>query len=245
MKSYEDFALIYDQLMRDINYKEWFDYIQKLMSKYDIKPEKVLEMACGTGNLTEHLCRSGYDVTCFDLSEDMLSIAYDKLRSYKNLLILKQNMVDFQINNNYDAVISICDSINYITEPGDLLKVFNNVYSHLKEGGIFIFDINSYYKLSNIIGNNTFVEENDDVFYVWENCFNEEDNLCEFYLNFFIKEKELYRRSEEVHIERAYREEEILSALKEAKFKNIEIFDGLTLNKSHEESERINIISWK
>jgi len=245
MKSYEDFALIYDQLMRDINYKEWFDYIQKLMRKYDIKPEKVLEMACGTGNLTEHLCRSGYDVTCFDLSEDMLSIAYDKLSSYKNLLILKQNMVDFQINNNYDAVISICDSINYITEPGDLLKVFNNVYSHLKEGGIFIFDINSYYKLSNIIGNNTFVEENDDVFYVWENCFNEEDNLCEFYLNFFIKEKELYRRSEEVHIERAYREEEIISALKEAKFKNIEIFDGLTLNKSHEESERINIISWK
>ena len=142
MNIYNKFAYLYDDLMDNVDYENWFNYIEDIFEKYDKKPKKILEMACGTGNLSYFLAKKGYNLTCFDLSEDMLSEAYGKLRKFKNVKLLNQNMVDFKFSESFNAVISICDSINYITDKKDLIKTFKNVWNHLGEGGIFIFDIN-------------------------------------------------------------------------------------------------------
>ncbi len=246
MKAYSDFALLYDELMNDIDYEKWFHYIESIFEKYNKKPKTILEMACGTGNLTEFFCKSNYKVTCFDLSEDMLTVAYDKLSSYRNVKILKQDMTDLSLGDNkFDIVISACDSINYITDSEDLLKVFNNAYDHLEEGGLFIFDINSYYKLKNIIGENIFIEDTDDIFYIWDNEFIEDEEICNFYLTFFVKENGHYNRFDEMHRERAYRNTEVIEKLKESNFKNINMYDSFNFNEVKDDSDRVFFVAVK
>ena len=243
MNAYEDFAQIYDKLMYDVDYSKWHEYITEVLNRYNVSPQKVLEMACGTGNFTKFLCEDGYEVTCFDASDDMLSIAFDKLTKYKNITILNQNMIDFELNQQFDLILSICDSINYITDYEDLIVVFENVYRHLKENGLFIFDVNSIYKLKEIIGNNTFVEDNKEVFYVWENEFDANSSICEFYISFFVKDSTgLYRRFDEQHFERAYTSEQIVLALKTAGFSRIEEYEGFSFDKPKANSERLVFI---
>ncbi len=246
METYKLFANYYDELMQDVNYEEWFEYTEEIFSRFNKKPKTILEMACGTGNLTYYLCKNGYNVTCFDVSSDMLAIAYNKLFKFKNVNVLSQNMVDFNIYEKFDAVLSICDSINYITNKNDLYKTFVNVHNHLNDKGVFIFDINSYYKLKNIIGNNTFVDENDNLFYAWQNEFDEEKNLSNFYLTFFIKNKDnKYIRFDEEHVERAYTVLEVKELLKEANFNDIVCYEDFTFNKPRDKSERIHFIAHK
>ena len=152
MSYYGDFSFYYDELMDDVDYEHWYLYIEEIFNELKVKPNDILEMACGTGSLTYYLCKNGYNVTCFDKSTEMLSVAYNKLISFRNIKILNQDMTSFSINKKFDCVISICDSINYIIDEDNLLKVFKNVNEHLKKDGLFIFDINSFYKLSNKIG---------------------------------------------------------------------------------------------
>lgn len=244
MDSYVEFASLYDRLMDDFDYKKWYKYIEEIFQKYS-RPKNILEMACGTGNISYFLAKAGYDITAFDLSEEMLSIAYNKLMEFDNIKLLQQDMRDFSIDEKYDSVIATCDSINYITESDDLLSTFKNVYEHLREGGLFIFDINSHYKLKNIIGNNTFIEDRDDVFYIWQNYYDNEKDICEFYLTFFkSQDGDNFNRIDEVHMERAYKVDEIVDLLKKAGFKNIEYFDAFTFNPIKKESERINFLAW-
>lgn len=245
MDAYIGFAYIYDKLMLDIGYGSWMDFIKNILAIYNKKPQKILEMGCGTGNFTELLCKEGYNVTAFDLSEDMLSIAYNKLDSYRNIQLLKQDMTDFGINKKFDAIVSVCDSVNYITEYSKLEKTFENVYSHLESDGIFIFDINSYYKLKNIIGNNVFVEDTEEIFYVWENEYNEIDNTCEFYITFFVEKQGLYKRFDELHVEKAYTVFEVENALRKAGFKIVNIYDGYSDKSPNNESERLTFVVLK
>lgn len=242
--AYNEFSLIYDKLMmKDINYMNWYNYIKDIFNKFGKKPNNILEMACGTGNLTEILAKERYNIECFDLSEEMLSIAYEKLRKYKNVSIRNMNMLNFNFNKKFDSIISICDSINYIINIEDLKKTFLNVYNHLDNEGIFIFDINSYYKLSEVIGDNTFVHDEDDVFYTWENEF--KDNISNFYLTFFIKENDVYHRFNEFHRERAFHIEEIVLLLKKVGFEKISTFNGLSFERPKEYSTRINFVAIK
>lgn len=246
MNNYGKFANIYDGLMTDFNYENWFKYIKNIFDKYNIAPKRILEMACGTGNLSYYLAKEGYDLTCFDLSPDMLSQAYKKLRKYKNVEIINQNMINFNLKKSYQAVISICDSINYIIKEEDLEKTFKNVWNHLDEDGIFIFDINSYYKLKHIIGNNTFIEDREDVFYIWENIYDVKKDICEFYLTFFFKDDEVkYERFDEMHKERAYKTDKIEELLYRVGFTNVEYYEGFTFEKIDKKTERINFVAIK
>lgn len=246
MKAYSDFAVLYDELMNDIDYEKWFHYIESIFKEYNKSPKTILEMACGTGNLTEFFCKAKYKVTCFDLSEDMLTVAYEKLGNYKNVKVLRQDMTNLSLGKNkFDVVVSACDSINYITDSEDLLKVFKNAYDHLEEGGLFIFDINSYYKLRNIIGENIFIQDTDDIFYVWDNEFIEEEDICNFYLTFFVKEDDNYNRFDETHKERAYKNEEIVGKLQKANFKNINMYDGFNFSEVTHDSERVFFVGVK
>lgn len=241
---YNNFALIYDELMEDVDYEGWYSYITDILNRFNKNPQSMLEMACGTGNLSWYLAKDRYKLTCFDSSDDMLSIAYNKLNRYKNVTILNQNMIDFNIHEKFDCIVSICDSINYITDNESLLQTFINVRNHLKDDGIFIFDINSCYKLKNIIGDNIFVEDRENIFYTWQNYFDEDNNISEFYLTFFVKNNNgNYVRFDEEHIERAYTIEEVVELLHSANFNKIHYFDAFNFNSPNEKSERINFIA--
>lgn len=243
---YGDFAYLYDELMNDFDYEEWFGYIKEIFIKYNKKPKDILEMACGTGGLSYYIAKEGYKLTAFDLSEEMLSIAYDKLKRFKNANILNQNMIDFNINKKFDSVISVCDSINYILNKEDLLKTFTNVYNHLNDDGIFIFDINSYYKLREVIGNNIFLEDRDNIFYTWQNYYDDKEDICDFYLTFFYKEDDKnYIRFDEDHQEKAYKMEEIEALLKEAGFITIDAYEAFSFESPGQTSERINYVASK
>lgn len=246
MNKYGKFAKVYDDLMVDFDYEKWFLYIEDIFNRYNKNPQTILEMACGTGNLSYHLAKARYDLTCFDISEDMLSYAYQKLRRYKNVDIMKQDMIGFNLNKTFDAVLSICDSINYITKEKDIEKVFKNVYDHLEKDGVFIFDINSHYKLKHVIGNNTFVEDNEEVFYVWENFYDEIEDLCEFYLTFFFKKDGVnYERFDEEHIEKAYKTSKIVELLKKVGFSKIDPYEGFSFDLVRDNTERINFVAIK
>lgn len=230
--------------MDDIDYERWYKYLEEIFKRYN-RPKNILEMACGTGNMSYFLAKAKYQVTAFDLSNEMLSIAYNKLNEFDNIKLLQQDMRYFKINEKFDCILAICDSINYITETNDLLDTFKRVYSHLDKDGIFVFDINSFYKLKEIIGNNTFVEDRDNIFYTWQNYFDEDTNICEFYLTFFESEDGLnYSRFDEVHLERAYAIDQIIGLLKTAGFKNVESYDAFTFNPVYEKSERINFVAY-
>lgn len=241
---YKEFAYIYDDLTYDVDYKKWYEYIMKILEINNKKPIDILEMACGTGKLSAYFLEADYNMTCFDISEDMLAVAENKLREYKNLKLLHQDMVEFSNPNSYDLIISNCDSINYILEDEDLLQTFINARENLREDGIFIFDINSSYKLKNILGNNIFIENTEDIFYTWENFLYEEEKIVEFYLNFFVREEEnKYKRFSEEHIERIYEINEILLILEKAGFKNVKYYETFELNEPNNYTNRITFVN--
>ena len=237
--AYGEFAKIYDDLINeDINYDNMVSRIIEICNEHNIECKDYLDVACGTGNVTVRLAKHFKDIYAVDLSEDMLREAFNKLKENRiKGKIICQDMTEMQLNRNFDLITSVLDSTNYITDEDDLEKYFSSVKEHLKDDGIFIFDVNSYYKLSEILGNNIYTYSEEDVFYTWENVF--EDDMVSMFLTFFVKQGELYERFEEEHFERAYKEEELESALSNCGLKVINKFDGYSNNKVQANSERI------
>lgn len=241
MRNYYKFAEVYDELMYDVDYFEWYKFIKRISNK---KLGKVLEMACGTGNITEYLLKdeSVKSILAFDKSEDMLSQASQKLYDYNNITFVKMNMEDINfINQKFDTVISACDSMNYLLDENDLKAVFLKVSNILEDRGKFIFDINSYYKLSIELGNNIFTDETDSIFYIWENYFDKNTEICDFYLTFFKKNyKGLYERFDEFHQERAYRISELKEYLREY-FLEVKIYTDFSITPIEDNFDEKNI----
>ena len=237
--AYGEFAKIYDDLINeDINYDNMVSRIIEICNEHNIECKDYLDVACGTGKVTVRLAKHFKDIYAVDLSEDMLREAFNKLKENRiKGKIICQDMTEMQLNRKFDLITSVLDSTNYITDEDDLEKYFSSVKEHLKDDGIFIFDVNSYYKLSEILGNNIYTYSEEDVFYTWENVF--EDDMVSMFLTFFVKQGELYERFEEEHFERAYKEEELESALSNCGLKVINKFDGYSNNKVQANSERI------
>lgn len=245
MPLYGELARYYDLLMGDVDYEGWVEYLEDIFKKYGYRPRRVLEIACGTGNISNILARKGYEVIASDISEDMLAVAQAKaLDTGVRVTYIQQDMRNIQLASPVDCVLCICDGINYILNERELRKVFKGVYGALKKQGLFIFDISSRYKLENIIGNNTFGESREDISYLWENYYDPESRTCEFNLTYFVKEKDnLYRKYQDVHIQRAYLVEELEGLLKECGFTVKGIYEAFTYKKPNPTSERINFIS--
>ncbi|MBQ9757076.1 MAG: class I SAM-dependent methyltransferase [Clostridia bacterium] len=207
---YNDFAEVYDRL-QDADYETFCDYYEEIFKKLGKNPELVLDAACGTGNITIPMARRGYDMIGLDLSCEMLNIAKEKAqRAGLDILFLNQDMCEMELYGTVDAILCALDGVNYITDKNDLKKFFSLVHNYLNPGGVFIFDINSVHKLQNILGGNTFVNEEDGIFYVWQSEFSEETNICDFDLSFFVENKDgSYTRFDEFQQERAYTIKEI------------------------------------
>lgn len=243
---YDSFAEVYDALTYDVEYETRVEYITGLMKKFsDIPVSMVLDLACGTGTVSVMLADKGYDVIGIDSSAEMLAEAIKK-QGDRDILFLNQEMRDFELYGTVDAVVCLLDSVNYVLDEDDLLECFKWVNNYLNPGGVFIFDINTKYKLENILAGNIFNDEKDGVFYSWENYFDKEENICEFDLNFFVKNKDgSYKRFNEIHYERAYTDREIKAMLKKAKLELVAVYDDLTENSPAKNSEKVFYIAKK
>ncbi len=240
MHSYNELASYYDILMDDVDYEAWTCYIVELFNKYGQSPKLLLEAACGTGNITIPLAERGYEVYGLDISDEMLTIAERKTREKKlDIKYIKQDLANIEINKCFDAILCTCDGINYITEVSDVRSFFKKSYKLLKEDGLLIFDISSYYKLRNILGNNTLFQEKNNIYYIWDNIFNEDDSTVEMNIVFFAPHQGFFKKFEEYHIQMAYSEELLIKLLEDAGFKNIHTYSEFSMEKPKKKSERI------
>ena len=181
MDAYTSFAAVYDMFMDNIPYEEWCEYLTGLLKEYGIDKGLVLDMGCGTGSLTELLSKSGYDMIGIDNSEEMLEIALDKKSvSGRDILYLLQDMREFELYGTVAAVVSICDSMNYILTYEDMVQVFRLVNNYLDPGGIFIFDLNTEYKYREILADSTIAENREEGSFIWDNYYDEEERINEY-----------------------------------------------------------------
>ena len=246
MDAYTSFASVYDTFMDNIPYEEWAEYLMDLLKEYGISDGLVLDLGCGTGNMTELLASAGYDMIGVDNAEEMLEIAMEKrAKSGHDILYLLQDMREFELYGTVKAIVSICDSINYITEEEDLLEVFRLANNYLDPKGIFIFDFNTVHKYREILGNQTIAEDREDCSFIWDNYYYEDEQINEYELSLFIKEQDsdLYRKYQETHYQKAYDMETIKGLVEESGLEYVTAFDAFTRNMPTKESERVYVVA--
>ena len=246
MDAYTSFASVYDTFMDNIPYEEWAEYLIGLLKEYGIQDGLVADLGCGTGNMTELLSSAGYDMIGIDNAEEMLEIAMEKrVASGKDILYLLQDMREFELYGTVGAIVSICDSINYITDEEDLLDVFRLVNNYLDPKGIFIFDFNTEYKYKYVLGDQTIAEDREDCSFIWDNYYYEDEKMNEYELSLFIREGEdgLYRKYQETHFQKAYDLKTIQSLIEQSGLEYMTAYDAFTKDAPSEESERIYVIA--
>jgi len=250
MGVYQSFAKVYDTLMDNIPYDDWGKYLVSLLKKYGIGDGLILDLGCGTGNITEYLYEAHYNMIGLDNSEDMLMIAKDKaLEKNHDILYLLQDMRDFELYGTVKAVVSICDSLNYILNEDELLQVFKLVNNYLDPGGLFIFDFNTLYKYEEILGEETFAESRENCSFIWDNYYDKESQINTYDLSIFLKanfneskDDELFYRFKEEHYQKAYAPEAIQKLIIRSGLELVEMLDAFTYNPPNDYSERIYVI---
>lgn len=247
MRAYTDFARVYDTFMDDTPYEEWCAFLTGVLKEFHIEKDLVLELGCGTGTLTQLLAAAGFDMIGVDNSEEMLGIAMEKKEAAgrgEELLYLCQDMREFELYGTVRAVISVCDSLNYLLEEDELLETFRLVNNYLDPKGIFIFDFNTVYKYEQIIGDTTIAENREDCSFIWENYYHEAEQINEYELTIFVREEEeLFRRFTETHYQRGYTLLQMKTLVEKAGMTFIRALDADTRNEVRPESERIYVIA--
>ena len=249
MEAYTDFASVYDKFMDETPYEQWSQNIKNVLEEYEIRDGLVLELGCGTGSMTELLAGMGYDMIGIDCSEEMLNIASSKKeQSGHDILYLNQDMREFELYGTVRAVVSVCDSLNYLLEKEELVACFKLVNNYLDHKGIFFFDFNTRYKYQEVIGDTVIAENREECSFIWENFYDEEERINEYDLTIFVKEaqasgEELFRRFQETHYQKGYELEDMKRFLKEAGMEFVRAYDADTLQEVTAESERIYCIA--
>lgn len=189
MEAYTSFAYVYDTFMDNVPYGEWARHIREKLCEHGVTDGIVLDLGCGTGTMTERLARYGYDMIGVDNSEEMLELAMEKkTESGYDILYLLQDMRGFELYGTVRAVVSVCDSVNYITEPDELEEVFRLVNNYLDPKGIFLFDFNTVHKYRDVIGDSTIAEDRGVCSFIWDNRYYEKEQINEYDLTLFIAE---------------------------------------------------------
>ena len=237
---YGSFASVYDPFMEDVDYRGWSEYLIQKLRENEIRDGLVCELGCGTGTMTELLAAAGYDMIGVDSSVDMLEVAQEKkIRSGHDILYLEQDMRDFELYGTVRAIVSVCDCMNYLLEEQDLLQTFRWVNNYLDPKGLFLFDMNTEAKYRRI-GDSTIAENRKEGSFIWQNSYDAQRGLNEYDLTLFLpiedgkqrpeeydeweEDDRLFRKTEEIHLERAYAPETIIRLLQEAGL----VFEGMT-----------------
>ncbi|MGN1205703.1 MAG: class I SAM-dependent DNA methyltransferase [Eubacterium sp.] len=215
---YEQFAAIYDEMMEEIPYDEWFEKLHGILLEKGIATGHVCELGCGTGEMVRRFAEAGYEVTGIDLSPDMLAKACEKTEGLEKILYFEEDMTHFSLHKPADVVLCICDSMNYLLSVEEVRAMFGCIRSALAEGGIVIVDMKTTYCFQKVMGNQTRVDETEDALMIWDNTYEEESHINEYLLTIFTEDKAtgMYARYDECHEQRAYSEDEIKECVKDA-----------------------------
>ena len=253
--AYGEFAALYDALMHGVDYDGWASWLVERLRAGGVdprptgggKPPLVLDCACGTGALTVRLSRLGYDVVGSDLSEDMLRAAQQKaMAAGLRIPFVRQDMRHVCAHRPADAVTACCDGVNYLTSADDVCAFFRAAYAALRPGGLLLFDVSSAYKLSAVLGGNTFGEDTPDCTYLWRNAFDPATRLLEMRLAFFTPDGGgRYRRFDETHLQRAHTAAEISAWLTACGFVGQACYAAFTADAPKEDTERIQWTAYK
>ncbi|SDM83285.1 Methyltransferase domain-containing protein [Fictibacillus solisalsi] len=245
--SYQHFAYYYDQLMEEAPYGQWISFFEQAMATVGADVSSVLDVGCGTGSISIPLALKGYDVTGIDLSDDMLAVAHEKsMTQHASVQFLQQDMTEIEGLPEFDAAVIFCDSLNYLLTEEKVAAAFHSVHRHLKENGIFLFDVHSLYKIHNIFSGNTFAENAQEISYIWQCYEGEYPDSVEHELSFFVHEEDSrYTRFDEVHMQRTLSVQTYEHLLEEAGFTVIKITGDFSENELKSEAERIFFICKK
>lgn len=240
MSSYEALASCYDEFTTDVHYAQWADYITGLFSKYGSDIKEVLDLACGTGSLSVELAKRGFEVVGTDMSEEMLSVAMQKVWDIDGPrpMFLHQDMEHLDLYGTVDAAVCSLDSLNYLTTLKALRDTFGRLKFFIRPGGLFIFDLNTDAKFKALDGR-VFLRENDGYFCTWSAEYDEDSRLSTFCYDIFTAKGELWSRNQELHTERAHSNDEIKSALEDAEFELLASFGELSDTAPKADEQRV------
>ena len=224
MGAYHALAESYDRLTNDVDYEATVDFYMQILQREGVKPRTVVDLACGTGSVTEILARKGYPVVGVDMSEEMLTVAAMKTMDLEPRPMFScQLLQELRLPRGVDMAVCALDSLDYILDPNDCKEAIRRVYKALNPGGIFIFDVNTPEKLRAMDGQ-VFLDEDDDVYCVWRGEFDEQTNVCSYGMDLFQRHGEAWERSFEEHQEYAYSREQLTEYLKVAGFTGIQVY---------------------
>ena len=238
MRNYQKFAAVYDSIMDDSLYDQWTDFSLRHFPKK--KKAKLLELACGTGIQSIRFKQAGFDVTGLDLSQDMLDLAAKRAKTaHVDIPFVQGNMLDLSSVGIFDYVTCYSDSICYMEDEVEVGDVFKQVYDHLNEGGIFIFDVHSTYQTDEIFPGYSYHENAEDFAMVWDSYADEAPHSVVHELTFFIQDEDgRFTRFDEVHEERTY---DILTydiLLEQAGFKSFKVYADFEDKEPNDTSQR-------
>ena len=287
MQAYTGFAEVYEEFMDNIPYGEWAEYLTGLLKEYGVNEGIVCELGCGTGSMTRLLRDKGYDMIGIDNSPEMLDVAREheqtgffdtdfeeesseylqnKEQPSKSVLYLMQDMREFELYGTAAAFVSVCDSINYITDYDELTEVFRLVNNYLDKDGVFIFDLKTEHYFRDVLGDTTIAENRKNCSFIWENSYFEDKKMNQYEITIYKKAyfddceysdenvecreyqetdnaEDLYTRTNEIHTQRAYSLEEIVKALSDAGMEYIAAYNAFTREPADSTSERIYVIA--
>jgi len=240
----KEFANLYDKIMAyHICHEYWAEYIETLCLRHNLKPETVLDLACGTGTMLIEFSKRGYEVAGLDRSSEMLFVAKKKARQNKQRFKLyEEDFENFLLPDSYDLILCLYDSLNYVSGLTALTNVFYNVYKHLKTDGLFIFDLVTWRKFKSGV----YAESRDNFAYIWEIKMDKVRKRVKIQADFFIKlEKNIYKKVRETHIKKIFTKKEVKKGLYASGLKFCADYDAYTLNSEVRNSERIFFVAKK
>lgn len=234
--SYSYLGRWFEKLNADCGYEQWSQYLIKKLKGYGAGVRGA-DIGCGNGYFTRALNKAGYDVIGIDKSPECLDAAQRlSLAEGIRTQYLLGDITEMELFGKFDFFVAVNDCLNYV-QKNKLFSTFKKVRSFLNAGGVFIFDISSSYKLREILGDNLFAEDGEDMTYLWFNKLY--PDRVEMDLTFFERRADGYfKRSDERHIQYIHEEEDVLRALNEAGF---EVYTEGHLG--GDKKERINFIS--
>ncbi len=247
MINYKNFAYVYDQLMNEAPYDKWIDFTKILIDKYKVNPKKIIDIGCGTCNISIPLSKQGYEMVGVDISSEMLAMAKHKmLENNVAFLLIEQDMREFELYDTANLVISYCDSFNYLSDSIGLRDTFTKIYNHLEIDGYFIFDLHSPYKITDIYNGKTYAWNDEDVSVIWIPDVNVDELTVEHDLTFFIKnDSGSYDKFQETHKQKTYEPEIIKDILKETGFEVADVYSDFKLQPVTNTTERIFYVAKK
>ncbi|MBX0358787.1 class I SAM-dependent methyltransferase [Halobacillus sp. Nhm2S1] len=225
--SYGDMARVYDLLMQDAPYGQWVNFTKQMLQQYHANGQKILDVGCGTGEITHRLHDEGYQMTGIDLSSDMLTVAQQK-NPRAAIEWLQQDMTALEGLSGYDCVISYCDVVNYLTDDQKVQQAFDSIYQTLTQGGVFLFDVHSIDHIHKDLSGATFAEVRDDLSFIWFCDSGELENSLIHDLTFFVEDDGKYQRFDEIHEQRGYDQTVLRSWLSRSGFKVQGVFSDFS-----------------